>query len=84
MTDSVTNMTNDELFDLLAVSMDSGCLGAALAAADELCRPERASKCHDLMAPAYSWHAMLSYTEEQRQGLEDRIAQYNAYVATGG
>jgi hypothetical protein len=79
---SLSDQTTSALLDQLSAACAAGHFGQAMAAADELCRPERVGSCADLAAKAASWPAMQAYTPEQLQGLEDRIEQYNAYAKT--
>ncbi len=79
--DDLATLTTTELFELATRALSAGAFGAALSIADEMCRPERAGTCADLLAPARSWPALRAYSAEQLEGLEDRIHQYNAYAS---
>lgn len=73
-------MTNDELYNACVNALAWGRLGDALAAADELCKPKRAKTCEDLLPLPRKCIGMDRYSDEQLQGLTDRIEQYNGYV----
>jgi hypothetical protein len=79
-TQDISKLSNDELFNGVVNAMAEGRLNVARAYADEICRPERARECVDLLPRAADCGSLAGYSEEVRQPLEDRIAQYNSYV----
>jgi hypothetical protein len=75
-----TTLDSDTLFSQACNAMAWGQLGAALTAADELCRPERARTMVDVLPCPYEVPTLAGYTREQLAPLADRVAQFNSYV----
>jgi hypothetical protein len=81
--ETLSTLSTDALFDLYHNALAWGQFGIALATADEMARSERAGTCPDLAASPRNAEAFAGYSDEQIQGIVDRIEQYNAFSQKG-